>query len=78
MASRRRTIGFILAVLVAATCLGPPASAASRSRWTGDAIAVRGGAGEAVRPAWYERTWAWMVAVFGEENGSIVPCSPRP
>ena len=76
MASRRRTTGLILAVLVAATCLGPPASAAHRSAWIGDGTAAWGAAGEAVRPTWFERTWAWMVAVFGEENGSIVPCGP--
>ena len=78
MVSRRRTTGFILAVLVAATCLGPPASAARRATWADGGTAVSGGAGETVRHTWYERTWAFVVAIFGEENGSIVPCSPRP
>jgi len=74
MASRRRWTGFILAVAITATFLAPPASAARRSTRIGDATA----AWEAVQPTWFERTWAWMVAVIGEENGSIVPCSPRP
>lgn len=73
MASRRRWTGFILAVAIAATLLAPPASAARRSARIGDGTAARAAAGEAVRPTWFERTWAWMIAIIGEENGSIVP-----
>jgi ABC-type glycerol-3-phosphate transport system substrate-binding protein len=76
MVSKRRLRGLALAALVAAATLASPALAARQESASDPPAAVWGAGGESLDRGWIDRAWSWLVAVFGEENGALVPVVP--
>lgn len=76
MDSKRRLTALALALLVATLLLASPAFAGRWAAPPGTRTLTGGIESPALDRTWLERSWSWILALFGEENGGIVPCLP--
>jgi hypothetical protein len=76
MPVHRRLLGFALAALIS---LGVAASAGAALGPLADSPPVAGAyaggndPGSSPEAGWYLRAWSWFEALFGADNGNIVP-----
>jgi len=73
MRGKRRFVGLVLAVTLAAAALAAPAEAMRfRPDDAAPAVIVAGPEAGLVQ-GWFAHLWSWWTALVGADNGQIVP-----
>jgi hypothetical protein len=76
MPVHRRLLGFTLAALISigvAASAGAARGPRADCRPVSAAVALGDDPGSSPEAGWFLRAWSWFEALFGADNGNIVP-----